>query len=116
MKVRMKKKLEKIWPKLKLIDNDLREQIEIESHYLGYLDRQKTDIESFKKDEGLFFPNNFDFNKVGSLSSEVLEKLNKIQPPTIGAASRISGITPPAIIALLRHLKRKNKKNSFIEK
>ena len=102
-----------IWPNLKNIDNEIKEQIEIESHYLGYLDRQKNEISFFKKDENLFFPNNFNFNKVGSLSNEILEKLNKIQPPTIGAASRISGVTPPAIIALLRHVKRKHKKKKI---
>ena len=102
-----------IWPNLKNIDNEIKEQIEIESHYLGYLDRQKNDIGFFKKDENLFFPNNFDFSKVGSLSNEILEKLNKIQPPTIGAASRISGVTPPAIIALLRHVKRKHKRTKI---
>ena len=108
-------KLEKIWPSLKKIDNEIKEQIEIESHYAGYLQRQKTDIESFKKEENLYFPNNFDFSKVGSLSTEVLEKLNKIQPQTIGAASRISGVTPPAIISLLRHVKRKPKKRKSFQ-
>ena len=91
----------------KNLTTEIKEQIQIESHYLGYLQRQKIDIEYFKKDENLLFPNNFDFNKVGSLSNEILEKLNKIQPPTIGAASRISGVTPPAIVALLRHVKKK---------
>ena len=99
-----------IWPNLKDIDYQIKEQIEIESHYLGYLERQINDINFFRKDENLFFPSNFDFSKVGSLSNEILEKLNKIQPPTIGAASRISGVTPPAIIALLRHVKRKEKR------
>ena len=63
------------------------------------------------KDENLNFPKNFDFSKVGSLSNEVVEKLNHIKPQTIGAASRISGITPPAIIALLRHVRGKTKKS-----
>ena len=100
----------KVWPSLNYIQNDVREYLKIQSHYSAYLERQNLDIESFKKDENLIFPNNFDFTKVGSLSNEVVEKLNKIRPPTLGAASRISGITPPAIIALLRHVKRKNKR------
>ena len=103
-------KLEKIWPDLKKISKDVKEQVEIESQYKGYLNRQKHDIESFKKDESLFFPKNFNFNSVKSLSNEVLEKLNKVNPPTLGAASRISGVTPPAIIALLRHVKKKDKR------
>ena len=100
-----------IWPELNKISSEIREQIEIESHYSGYLHKQENDIKSFKKDENLFFPNNFDFNKVGSLSNEIIEKLNLIKPATLGAASRISGVTPPAVIALLRHVK-KNQKNS----
>ena len=104
-------KLEKIWPKLSNINSEIKKQIEIESHYRGYLDRQEEEIKSFKKDENLVFPKDFDYSSVGSLSNEIKEKLNKIRPPTIGAASRISGMTPPAIIALLRHVKRKKIKN-----
>ena len=88
------------------IDRDSREQIEIESQYAGYLKRQKDDIRDFMKDEELLIPKNIDYKNVGSLSNEVIEKLSLIQPPTLGAASRISGITPAAIIALLRHVKR----------
>ena len=105
------KKLEKIWPKLSKINSETKKQIEIESHYRGYLDRQEEEIKSFKKDENLVFPKDFDYSSVGSLSNEIIEKLNKVRPPTIGAASRISGMTPPAIIALLRHVKRKKTKN-----
>ncbi len=102
-----------IWPELNKISSEIREQIEIESHYSGYLHKQENDIKSFKKDENLFFPNNFDFNKVGSLSNEIVEKLNLIKPATLGAASRISGVTPPAVIALLRHVKKNQKNNRF---
>ena len=107
-------KLEKIWPDLKYISKDVKERVVIESQYKGYLNRQKHDIESFKKDESLFFPKNFNFNSVKSLSNEVLEKLNKVRPPTLGAASRISGVTPPAIIALLRHVKKGKKKKAIL--
>ena len=93
------------------IDSITKEQIEIESQYSGYLDRQKEDILDFKKEESLLLPNDLNYNKVGSLSNEIIEKLSKIQPPTLGAASRISGVTPAAIIALLRHVKKqKNNK------
>ena len=86
--------LETIWPELKKIEPSIKDQIEIESHYKFYLDRQNEEIKSFKKDENLIFPKNFDFNTVGSLSNEVVEKLNLIKPPSLGAASRISGVTP----------------------
>ncbi len=97
-----------IWPELTKIDKISREQIEIESKYKGYLDRQKEDINDFIKDENLNLPTNLDYSKIGCLSNEAVEKLSLIQPPTLGAASRISGITPAAIISLLRHVK-KNK-------
>ncbi len=100
--------LVKIWPDLKSIDGESKEQIIIESQYAGYLKRQREDISDFRRDEDLKIPHNLDYQKVGSLSNEVVEKLSLIQPPTLGAASRISGVTPAAIIALLRHVKRKN--------
>ena len=96
----------KIWPELSKISEASQEQIEIESKYKNYLDRQQLDINDFKKDEKLILPLNIDYKKVGSLSNEIVEKLSKINPPTLGAASRISGVTPAAIIALLRHVKR----------
>ena len=99
-------KLEKIWPKLKSLDPDVKEQIEIESVYSNYLARQRSDIDDFKKEEGLTIPKTTNFKDVGSLSNEIVEKLTKIKPPTLGAASRVSGVTPAAIIAILRYLKK----------
>ena len=56
-------------------------------------------------------PKIIDFKDVGSLSNEIVEKLTKIKPPTLGAASRISGVTPAAIIAIMRFIKKqKNNK------
>ncbi len=104
-------KLETIWPELKKIDLDVKEQIEIESVYSSYLKRQRADIEDFKKEEGLVLPKGINFRDVGSLSNEIVEKLSTINPPTLGAASRISGVTPAAIIAIMRFLKKqKNNK------
>ena len=104
-------KLESVWPKLKDIDLDVKEQIEIESIYSSYLKRQRADIEDFKKEEGLLIPKNINFKLVGSLSNEIVEKLSATKPPTLGAASRISGVTPAAIIAIMRFLKKlKNNK------
>ena len=101
-------KLKKILPELNNLNKDVIEQIEIEAKYSGYLERQRTDILDFKKDENLKIPQSINYKKVGSLSNEILEKLSKIKPPTLGAASRISGVTPAAIIAILRYVK-KNK-------
>ena len=102
------KKLEKIWPELKSLDADTKEQIEIESTYSNYLSRQRADIEDFKKEEGLKIPKIIEYKKVGSLSNEIIEKLTKTKPPTLGAASRISGVTPAAIIAIMRYIKKTN--------
>jgi tRNA uridine 5-carboxymethylaminomethyl modification enzyme len=107
------KKLEKIWPELLDLKSDVREQIEIESIYSTYLQRQRTDIDDFKKEEGMIIPRIINFKKIGSLSNEVVEKLTKIKPPTLGAASRISGITPAAIIVIMRFLK-KQKNNKVV--
>ena len=103
--------LENLWPTIKQIDSETREQILIEARYAGYLQRQREDIEDFKKDELLELPRSTNYKKVGGLSNEIVEKLSKIKPPNLGAASRISGITPAAIIAILRYIKKnKNKK------
>ena len=103
----------KIWPEMSLIKDESREQISIESQYAGYLQRQKDDINDFKKDEKLILPSNIDYSNVGSLSNEIVEKLSLIKPPTLGAASRISGVTPAAIIALLRHVRRQKNYKAF---
>ena len=104
-------KLKKILPELKNLEYDVLEQIEIEAKYAGYLDRQRMDIKDFEKEENLSIPKSINYKLVGSLSNEIVEKLSKIKPPTLGAAARISGITPAATIALLRYIKKsKNKK------
>ncbi len=100
------KHINKIWPETKKIEEEISEQIIIESQYSGYLSRQREDIIDFKKEEELTIPINLDYKKVGSLSNEIIEKLTTTQPPTLGAASRISGVTPAAIIALLRFVKK----------
>ena len=100
-----------IWPETKFIKDDIREQIEIETQYAGYLERQREDIIDFKKEEELTLPKYLDYKTIGSLSNEIVEKLTLVRPPTLGAASRISGVTPAAIIALLRYVKKqKNNK------
>ena len=104
-------KLEKILPELKSLDVNTKEQIKIESIYFNYLSRQRADIDDFKREEGLKIPKIIDYKKVGSLSNEIIEKLTKTKPPNLGAASRISGVTPAAIIAIMRYIKKnKNKK------
>ncbi len=96
-----------IWPALKSFRPDIREQIEIESVYKSYLARQQSDIESFKMDEQLAIPESVDYDVVGSLSNEIRDKLKRTRPPTLGAASRIPGVTPAAITAIMSYMRRR---------
>ena len=99
-----------IWPELSGFDASIREQVEIDALYAGYLDRHDADIAAYRKDEALVLPRNLDYSKVGSLSNEVRVKLETAQPETLGAAARIPGVTPAAIVALLRYVQRKEPK------
>ncbi|MCG8427364.1 MAG: tRNA uridine-5-carboxymethylaminomethyl(34) synthesis enzyme MnmG [Chromatiales bacterium] len=89
-------------------DPKVAEQLEIQSKYAGYIDRQKAEIERQRTNESVKLPENFDYQQVRGLSAEVCEKLIKSRPTTIGQASRIPGMTPAAISLLLIHLKRKS--------
>ncbi|HUL36824.1 MAG TPA: tRNA uridine-5-carboxymethylaminomethyl(34) synthesis enzyme MnmG [Thermodesulfobacteriota bacterium] len=93
-------------PCLAHIPASVLDQAEIQVKYEGYLKRQMEEIEKSKKLEEMSFPNGFDFGSVVGLSSEVMEKLRKIRPHSLGQASRISGITPAAISILMVNLKR----------
>lgn len=97
----------RVWPELKSVDSLVLNQIKIDSTYAGYTDRQDMDIAAFRRDENLMLPADFNYSDVGSLSTEIRQKLNDAKPATLGAASRISGITPAAITALLRYIKKK---------
>ncbi|HBN49735.1 MULTISPECIES: tRNA uridine-5-carboxymethylaminomethyl(34) synthesis enzyme MnmG [Thalassospira] len=97
--------LTRVWPQLSEITPAIREQVSIDAQYKGYLDRQSADVAAFRRDEELRLPRDLDFDSVGSLSAEIRLKLKEIQPETIGAASRIPGVTPAAVTALLGHIK-----------
>jgi tRNA uridine 5-carboxymethylaminomethyl modification enzyme len=99
--------LSRVWPELKSIDTDIVEQVKIDSTYAGYTERQDLDIAAFRRDESLILPVHLDYSEVGSLSTEIRQKLSEARPTTLGAASRISGVTPAAITALLRFIKKK---------
>ena len=96
----------RIFPELNDIPADVYEQIEIEARYAGYIKRQLADIEVFKKDEKLKLRDDIDYSKIGGLSREMVAKLSKVKPTTVGEASRIPGVTPAAITAVLGYVKR----------
>ena len=88
------------------------EQIEIAFKYAGYIERQKDDIERSAHYENMALPADFDYMAIDALSIEVRQKLAKHQPPTLGLASRISGVTPAAISLLLVYLKKHKSKRA----
>jgi tRNA uridine 5-carboxymethylaminomethyl modification enzyme len=94
-------------PSLSEIDSDLRNEILEDAHYAPYLDRQDAEIAELRRNERIRIPADFDFSMIGGLSSEMLERLNSARPDTLAAASRIRGITPAALAALLIHVRRR---------
>ena len=90
-----------------IADPAVREQVEIQVKYAGYIDRQAKEVERHAHYENLKMPKAFDYMEVSGLSIEVRQKLNKHQPETLGQCGRISGVTPAAISLLLVHLKKK---------
>jgi len=100
--------LEKTWPEICDMYPDVFDQLKIEAGYDHYLRRQEADIDAFNRDQSLALPHGLDYDCIGGLSTEARVKLKQASPTTLGAASRISGVTPAAITALLRHVKRKH--------
>jgi tRNA uridine 5-carboxymethylaminomethyl modification enzyme len=88
------------------IPESIQEQVEIQVKYEGYIKRQMEQIERFRRLEDVSFPEEFDFSSVIGLTTEVMEKLKKIKPHSLGQASRISGVTPAAISILMINLKK----------
>jgi len=99
-------KLVAVWPQIAAWAPAVREQIEIEAAYAGYLDRQAADVEAFRRDEDLALPADLDYAAIGGLSNEVRAKLAAVRPQTLGQAGRIEGVTPGALTALLAHVRR----------
>jgi len=98
--------LASLWTELAHINPRIAEQLEIDGKYAGYIERQDVDIRAFRKDERLALPADLDVDAVGSLSAEIRQKLRQIKPENLGAAARIPGMTPAALVALLRYVKK----------
>ncbi len=99
-------RLAALWPELAAWSPEVREQIEIDAAYAGYLDRQQADVDAFRRDEALRLPADLDYGAVGGLSNEIRDKLTTVRPLTLGQAARIEGVTPGALTALLAHVRR----------
>jgi tRNA uridine 5-carboxymethylaminomethyl modification enzyme len=104
-------KIRSIW-EIPYYPKKVEEQLEINAHYSGYLEKQEADIIAFRKDESLIIPENIDYLKISGLSNEVKSKFILIRPKTLGQALRIDGVTPAAVYILLSHVKKSPKRRS----
>ncbi len=95
-----------LWPELRPVRPDIAEQLTIDARYEGYLARQRQDIAAYRRDEALELSTDLDYAAIGSLSNEVRQKLQSHRPATLGQAARISGVTPAALVALLKYVRR----------
>jgi len=94
-------------PSCAFIGSDISSQVEMEVKYEGYIQRQMEQVDKFKQLENIRIPENFTYESIPGLSREIVQKLSRIRPNSLGQASRISGITPAAISVLMVYLKRK---------
>jgi tRNA uridine 5-carboxymethylaminomethyl modification enzyme len=97
--------LSKLDERINKIDDKIYEQIDIDAKYSGYLKREYEDIAVFKRDENLKIREDIDYAKIGGLSTEMVQRLSTVRPKTIGEASRITGVTPAAVTAILGYIK-----------
>ena len=89
------------------LSESVKQQVEIQIKYAGYIERQQLEINKQKKSENTAIPEGFNYQDISGLSSEIVQKLEKQRPQTIGQATRISGVTPAAISILLVTLKKR---------
>ncbi|MBU4235589.1 MAG: tRNA uridine-5-carboxymethylaminomethyl(34) synthesis enzyme MnmG [Proteobacteria bacterium] len=95
---------------LQLAESAVRDEIQLQIKFHGYIQRQQEQVDRFKKMEALALPEDFEYKGLAGLSNEVVQKLSTVRPLSLGQASRISGITPAAISILQVHLKKMAKK------
>jgi tRNA uridine 5-carboxymethylaminomethyl modification enzyme len=102
----------RLWPGLAPIPQKVLDQLEADSLYAGYIDRQQADIAAFRRDEQLALPDDLDYAAVAGLSTEIRQKLARIRPVTLGQASRIEGMTPAAVTAVLLNVRIRSRKSA----
>jgi len=89
-----------------IADSSVSDLVQLQIKFKGYIERQKVQVERFKKMESVLLPKGIDYRSLSGLSNEVVEKLTSIQPVSLGQASRISGVTPAAISVLQVHIRK----------
>src|SRR5690606_12518952 len=95
-------RLAQAWPQLAAVPAVAGEQVAIEARYASYLTRQEADVEAYRRDESLRLPRSLDYARVPGLSNEAAHRLTEARPATLGAAGRIPGVSPAALLTLLR--------------
>jgi tRNA uridine 5-carboxymethylaminomethyl modification enzyme len=95
---------------LQLAESAVRDEIQLQIKFHGYIQRQQEQVDRFKKMEAMALPEEIEYKGMAGLSNEVVQKLSTVRPLSLGQASRISGITPAAISVLQVHLKKMEKK------
>ncbi len=96
----------KVWPELEQHEPAVRNQVGIDASYAVYLNRQRDDIEAYRRDESFVVPESINYDGIAGLSNELREKLKSIRPRTVGQAGRIEGMTPAALTLLVAHSRR----------
>ena len=104
--------IQSLWPDLRRFPRWAFEQLEADALYSGYLERQNSDIERSRKDEGMALPSELDYGAIAGLSTEIRQKLQRVRPDTLGQAGRIDGMTPAALTLLLAHVKKRRVEQS----
>jgi len=99
-----KEKFDRLVPSLAHLDDYLKEQVIVEAKYYRYVDKQQKQIDKMKKMLNLKIPKGFIYDNLPGLSTEVIEKLKRFNPPTLFNASQISGITPSAVDIIHLHI------------
>ena len=100
------KRLVPLWPELERIPEGLRQQLETDCRYRGYVERQAADVEALRRDDALAIPEGTDYGDIGGLSAESVDILSRHRPETVGQANRLPGLTPVAVVAIIRHLRK----------
>ncbi len=109
-----KEKFDRLVPSFASLDDYLKEQVIVEAKYYRYVDKQQKQIEKMKKMLNLKIPEDFIYDELPGLSTEVIEKLKKFNPPTLFNASQISGVTPSAVDIIHLHIDMKCKKQKSL--
>ena len=97
----------RVWPELQIVSDELLTSLAVDASYASYVARQESEVSALRRDEALKLPASLDFAAVAGLSREMIERLGQARPLTLGAASRVPGVTPAALIALLPHTSRR---------